>query len=431
MESINQLTDHDDYNDFEYWKSLPSSFIINDDEEEEEEEGDEEDEDDEKNIIDFLYYKNKFKLNKEIIINDFDDNYFNNNDKMSLNSPNSLSYVSIDCNFDKEQYEGDRINSNNQMNNNLIITTTPTISNNIITSTRFLHLNNTLLTSNKKSNNVNNDDLLLNKESPQSQNLVIPTTIKLENLITLTPATTQLPNSITETPTNSDSGVVSRIKNWIGIRKNTPKTTTQATSNDLSSEASSSSSSFKLTKLFLQQTSVDPSNIENLQNSSSTSLSTNISNKTPSELYYLTNNNLDSIIDKKLKRPSNVPNTIDYNNAQEFQGSLLEEWLLQSFDDYIINYINQFKIVNQLAASSSSSIGTINSNELKEKPEDLQQLMIQSINDYDLKKQEISYIIEQILTNLLACGVLEFANGFENAINKIFKVSKLSKTNFN
>ena len=119
-----------------------------------------------------------------------------------------------------------------------------------------------------------------------------------------------------------------------------------------------------------------------------------------------------------------MPNTIDYNNAQEFQGSLLEEWLLQSFDDYTINYINQFKIVNQLAANSSSSIGTINSNELKEKPEDLQQLMIQSINDYDLKKQEISFIIQQILTNLLACGVLEFANGFENAINKIFKVSK-------
>ena len=31
-------------------------------------------------------------------------------------------------------------------------------------------------------------------------------------------------------------------------------------------------------------------------------------------------------------------------------------------------------------------------------------------------------IIIQILTNLLALGVLEFESGFENAINKTFKV---------
>ena len=113
------------------------------------------------------------------------------------------------------------------------------------------------------------------------------------------------------------------------------------------------------------------------------------------------------------------------------KGSLLEEWILQSFDEYIINYINQYKTINhqRLSSNSTSSMNASDTNDLSlttaTKPQlndDLQQLMIQSINDYDFKKQEISFIIEQVLTNLLACGVLEFANGFENAINKIFKV---------
>jgi hypothetical protein len=38
------------------------------------------------------------------------------------------------------------------------------------------------------------------------------------------------------------------------------------------------------------------------------------------------------------------------------------------------------------------------------------------------KKQEANFYIQQFLTNLLALGVLEYESGFENAINKTFKV---------
>ena len=104
---------------------------------------------------------------------------------------------------------------------------------------------------------------------------------------------------------------------------------------------------------------------------------------------------------------------------------------MKSFDDYIINYVNQFKTTNQLSANSTSSIGSVSttttaaSDSFKLINDEPQQNSAHFLNDFELKKQEITFIIEQILTNLLACGVLEFANGFENAINKIFKVFNL------
>ena len=378
--------DSENYNDFEYWKNtvLTSNDLIDDDIEEN---VNDDADDEKKTIINFLYYENKFNSRKHKDDGSEEDNYLN--DKFSSNYPKSFSFVSIDCNFNKSLNQVDDGHedtlfqepaTNNLINSSsslITTTTTPTITtiasltsnnSNIITSTRFLHLNNTSnaiptpFSSNKKSNCVNINEDLLNNESPSmiqptvgsnsiyaspQPNMLTPT-IKLENLITLTPvvSTTAHTNGsiVNETPTISGggggimgSGVVSRLKNWIGIRKNTPTTTSttstatnstttttpsiiSSNNNDLSSEASSSSS-FKLTKLFLQQTSVDPSSIEHLgqSTSSATSSSTNISNKTPSELYFLTNN-LDSIIEKKLKRPTSVPNSIDYNNAQEFQG---------------------------------------------------------------------------------------------------------------
>ena len=41
------------------------------------------------------------------------------------------------------------------------------------------------------------------------------------------------------------------------------------------------------------------------------------------------------------------------------------------------------------------------------------------------KRQEANFYVQQILTNLLALGVLEFESGFENAINKTFKVKEI------
>lgn len=39
----------------------------------------------------------------------------------------------------------------------------------------------------------------------------------------------------------------------------------------------------------------------------------------------------------KLKRPTQMPNALEYNRSQTFQGALLEDWLMQSLDDHLAN----------------------------------------------------------------------------------------------
>ncbi len=39
------------------------------------------------------------------------------------------------------------------------------------------------------------------------------------------------------------------------------------------------------------------------------------------------------------------------------------------------------------------------------------------------RRQEAKFYVQQLLTDLIALGVLEYESGFENAINKTFKVS--------
>ena len=46
------------------------------------------------------------------------------------------------------------------------------------------------------------------------------------------------------------------------------------------------------------------------------------------------------------------------------------------------------------------------------------------LTTFAYKRQEANFYVQQILTNLLALGVLEFESGFENAINKTFKVKE-------
>jgi hypothetical protein len=56
---------------------------------------------------------------------------------------------------------------------------------------------------------------------------------------------------------------------------------------------------------------------------------------------------------RKLKRPANVPHLLDYTNGQVFQGSVLEDWLMQSLEDHISNFC---------AVSNNSNNMTVNNN---------------------------------------------------------------------
>ena len=50
----------------------------------------------------------------------------------------------------------------------------------------------------------------------------------------------------------------------------------------------------------------------------------------------------------KLKRPSNLPNSLEYTNNQVFQGSVLEDWLMQSLDDHLNNQQQFYNARNSL-----------------------------------------------------------------------------------
>ena len=199
---------------------------------------------------------------------------------------------------------------------------------------------------------------------------------------------------------------------------------------------------------------------------------------------------------RKLKRPTNAPPALEYSNGKIFQGSLLEDWLMQTLDDYISNSLTQQSLIalanpmeitrsehsltgggtfeatpptsvrtsilieandeeendtdsmnygnklHQTTTSRTAAKNKLNSESYKAAIQGSQTNMFSydspsiSIPTNDLqyyhnvnnttsyiggKRQEANFYVQQILTDLIAIGVLEYESGFENAINKTFK----------
>lgn len=245
---------------------------------------------------------------------------------------------------------------------------------------------------------------------------------------------------------------------------------------------------------------------------------------------------------RKLKRPNVLPYQLEFSNGQVFQGSLLEEWLLQSLEEQILSNTTNYSYLNTSSSSNKNEVGinsgingsngsvesdeviglnrvcssssqaslpglnnantsattsatsividdeitittdgTPNGNHQSDKINQIKKLNSDSYaaamqnnscsafnNDFstnsasnsntnglsnghsngatngtsylnatpgsnlNYKRQEANFYVQQILTNLLAIGVLEYESGFENAINKTFKVGLHSfKTKIN
>ena len=62
--------------------------------------------------------------------------------------------------------------------------------------------------------------------------------------------------------------------------------------------------------------------------------------------FFCSNSSIDFVC--KLKRPSNLPNSLEYTNNQVFQGSVLEDWLMQSLDDHLNNQQQFYNARNSL-----------------------------------------------------------------------------------
>ncbi|CAF0718846.1 unnamed protein product [Brachionus calyciflorus] len=161
---------------------------------------------------------------------------------------------------------------------------------------------------------------------------------------------------------------------------------------------------------------------------------------------------------RKLKRPTHIPLCLEFSNSQSFQGSVLEDWLLQTFEDHLKDSSSVFKNeLNSLATTATNSATsfiieysytqnletdeiTYISNEPRKLNSDSYKAAINNFDDnrecgddikksessfknddYLSKRQEANFYVQQILTDLLALGVIEYESGFENAINKTYK----------
>jgi hypothetical protein len=359
---------------------------------------------------------------------------------------------------------------------NLATTTSNSSSNNLITTTRFLHPS----TSPSSLENSSSSSL-----PPGASNLL------------LTPTTTRTLTNNNNNNNNNDTsvGVVSKLKSWFKKPSNMNTTSNQNNNNN---------------------------NIQ-LNRANSCGMEQTTVNLTSISSSVLIHQPLSIDLVRKLKRPTNIPYSLEYNSNQIFQGSALEEWIMQTLDDYIKNtpallvpnlnnnLINMNELTSStanmnnvytpsLGSQSQSSIvienfeetyiincdptnGSTNiskascviddqqtsfvsksnnklitnsDNNLIDLPSDNEVMfdlasntnnnnnnnIIYNTNDISnvhsnnlnnnnnnmslnitaLRRQEANFYVQQILTNLIAIGVLEYESGFENAINKTFKV---------
>ena len=266
----------------------------------------------------------------------------------------------------------------------------------------------------------------------------------------------------------SNNSMVSRIKNWLAPLKKPVQAKT--TSPSLPSSPSISNPHQEVEETLSQLFTPKPSH------NFGTSLLTNVANYNPP---------LSIDLIRRLKRPNNVPAALEYSNGQTFQGTVLEEWLMQSLDDYLanplgMNHQNMVKqasesqaneddfekrdksmsdsrMVTPVSSATTSVTSILIDNRLAkptlEEPDEKTSFELKRLNSESYKaatqnisnawigdlgqtsassylgavsvtkRQEANFFVQQILTDLIALGVLEFESGFENAINKTYKVT--------
>ena len=342
---------------------------------------------------------------------------------------------------------------------------------NLITTTRFLHSNhnspnlqasqnivpttpicNSALAANLTNLNINNNKAFKPAEL-SSNNISIN-----NNNNSLSPSVINSRSRNNSMSSNSSTSVVSKLKSWIGGGSSSNTTSSSNTSGEIAKK-------------------------HNLD------IGTNTSNLVKQATF---NPPLSIDLTRKLKRPTNAPSALEYCNGKIFQGSVLEDWLMQTLDDYISNSLSHQSLIalanpaeitrsehslNTFEATPPTSVRTsilIENNEEEENDQAEQangsklhaslsrtvaknklnsesyKAAIQgsqtnmfgfespsiSIPTNDLqyyhnvnnttsyiggKRQEANFYVQQILTDLIALGVLEYESGFENAINKTFK----------
>jgi hypothetical protein len=415
------------------------------------------------------YYLRKFKQYQFEI-----DNFFNKEKETLIeeeNNSNSIESIVINLPINNNLEVSQQNNILKSPHHNLV-NNSNSPSNNLITTTRFLHP-------------VQSSASLENNSSSSL-------TVGASNLL-LTPTTTRTSNN-NNNNNDTSASVVSKLKSWFKKPTNMNATSNQNNNNNNNNNSQLN----RANSCGMEQTAV------NL-----TSVSSSV----------LLHQPLSIDLVRKLKRPINIPYSLEYNSNQIFQGSVLEEWIMQALDDYIKNtpaifvpnlnnnlinmneltsstynmnnsntpllgsqsqssiVIENFeetyiincdptnngsttiskascvmddrqasfvsKINNKLLTNSDSNLvdnptdevmfdlpsntNNHNNNNINNTSNDTNNVNNNNNNNMSLnlnalRRQEANFYVQQILTNLIAIGVLEYESGFENAINKTFKV---------
>jgi len=398
---------------------------------------------------------------RKCLSNDFD----NSSDDDSNKIDNTVTTTYLIWDFATNSFIEDKTKlndlksdeSDNKQTNNVLLTSPNASTSNLITTTRFLHTNspnNSNLTSFNQQTNINVSQT--QTLTPSFNNITNKTKNELNSLSPSISVNSRSRNN--SLSSNSSTSVVSKLKSWIG-----------GGGGGSGSAGGSSSISSENNK---------KPQLSNNSDSIIKPTSSIVSNTLPF------NPPLSVDLTRKLKRPTNLPPLLEYNNAKVFQGSLLEDWLMQTLDDYISNSLlnNNNNNTSLLTAAAANQIditksehslpgtfdGTppasvrtsilievndeddLNTDSTKTNKNKLNsesyKAAIQSshsniysssdINDIQYnnnqnvflsssyiggKRQEANFYVQQVLTDLIALGVLEYESGFENAINKTFK----------
>ena len=166
-------------------------------------------------------------------------------------------------------------------------------------------------------------------------------------------------NLVKTDQSTSSLGVVSRLKNWINKPSQIFHSKTSNGTDSAISSLAEHSELQSVSSFGTKDSNSASSHFRSDEQAKSSMNSPSLRNNSLTSIQALnqTNFNPPLSIDFvcKLKRPTSLPNALEYNNNQTFQGTLLEDWLMQSLDDHLANqlqHLNAKQVILELFVNS-------------------------------------------------------------------------------
>jgi len=356
---------------------------------------------------------------RKCLSNDFD----NSSDDDSNKIDNTVTTTYLIWDFATNSFIEDKTKlndlksdeSDNKQTNNVLLTSPNASTSNLITTTRFLHTNspnNSNLTSFNQQTNINVSQT--QTLTPSFNNITNKTKNELNSLSPSISVNSRSRNN--SLSSNSSTSVVSKLKSWIGGGG--------GGSGSAGGSSSISSENNKKPQLSNNSDSIIKPTSSIVSNTLPFTLDDYISNS------LLNNNNNTSLLTAAAanqiditKSEHSLPGTFDGTPPASVRTSILIE--VNDEDDLNTDSTktnkNKLNSESYKAAIQSSHSNIYSSSDINDIQYNNNQNVFLSSSYIGGKRQEANFYVQQVLTDLIALGVLEYESGFENAINKTFK----------